>query len=101
MRRAWRISFMITGFVFHKKGAGRHRISDENIERVPEAFLRSLKNSVISSARQYKYPGPLITRGFPNNKTQILWTRYWVWIARSFLNLVANSVEPMCLICSL
>ncbi|GFU00282.1 solute carrier family 35 member F6 [Nephila pilipes] len=39
--REWHTSFMTTGSVLRKKGAGRPRTSDENIEQIREAFLRS------------------------------------------------------------
>ena len=50
--RAWYEKFMATGSVEHKKGYGRPRTSDENVERVRQSFLRSPQKSVRTAARE-------------------------------------------------
>lgn len=54
--RQWHRKFMQTGSVLHQKGAGRPRTSEENVERVREAFHQSPKKSVRTASRQLQMP---------------------------------------------
>ena len=54
--RLWRKKFMETGIVFNTRRSGRPRTSEENIERVRQAFQRSPMKSVHTAARQLELP---------------------------------------------
>ena len=54
--RAWHRKFMETGTVLDKGRSGRPKISDENIDRVREAFARSPTKSIRTAARQLQLP---------------------------------------------
>lgn len=54
--RAWHNKFMETGTVFNKGRSGRPRTSEENIDRVRNAFDRSPRKSVRTAARQLQLP---------------------------------------------
>ena len=47
---------METGTVFDTRRSGRPRTSEENIERVRQAFQRSPMKSIRTAARQLKLP---------------------------------------------
>ena len=50
--RLWHKKFMETGTVFDARRSGRPRTSEENIERVRQAFQRSPMKSIRTAARQ-------------------------------------------------
>ena len=54
--RLWHKKFMETGTVFDTRRSGRPRTSEENIERVRQAFQRSPMKSIRTAARQLKLP---------------------------------------------
>ena len=54
--RLWHKKFMETGTVFDTRRSGRPRTSEESIERVRQAFQRSLMKSIRTAARQLKLP---------------------------------------------
>lgn len=54
--REWHKKFMDTGSVLHKKGAGRPRTSEENIESVRVAFTRSPTKSIRRASMQLQIP---------------------------------------------
>ena len=47
---------METGTVFDTRRSGRSRTSEENIERVRQAFQRSPMNSIRTASRQLEIP---------------------------------------------
>ena len=53
--RLWHKKFMETGTVFDTRRSGQPRTSKENIERVRQAFQRSMK-SICTAARQLELP---------------------------------------------
>ena len=53
--RLWNKKFMETGTVFDTR-SGRPRTSEENIERVRQAFQRSPMKSIRTAARQLELP---------------------------------------------
>ena len=54
--RLWHKKFMETGTVFDTRRSGRPRTSEENIERVRQAFQRSPMKSIRTVARQLELP---------------------------------------------
>ena len=52
----WHKKFMETGTVFDTRRSGRPRTSEENIERVRQAFQRSPMKSIHTVARQLEPP---------------------------------------------
>ena len=52
----WHKKFMETGTVFDARRSGRPRTSEENIERVGQAFQRSPMKSIRTAARQLELP---------------------------------------------
>ena len=54
--RLWHKKFMETGTVFDTRRSGRPRTSEENIERVRQAFQRSPMKSIRTAARQLELP---------------------------------------------
>ena len=54
--RLWHKKFMETGTVFDTRRSGRPRTSEENIERVRQAFQRSPMKSIHTAARQLELP---------------------------------------------
>ena len=54
--RLWHKKFMETGTVFDTRRSGRPRTSEENIERVRQAFQRSSMKSIRTAARQFELP---------------------------------------------
>ena len=54
--RAWHKKFMETGTVLDKGRSGRPRTSEENIDRVRQAFSRSPTTSIRTAARQLDLP---------------------------------------------
>ena len=48
----WYRQFVETGLLCKGKSPGRPRVSDDNIERVREAFLRSPRKSVTRASRE-------------------------------------------------
>ena len=54
--RLWDKKFMETGTVFDARWSGRPRASEENIERVRQAFQRSPMKSIRTAARQLELP---------------------------------------------
>jgi transposase len=54
--RAWYKKFTETGNVEHKKGAGRPRTSEEKVESIREAFLRSPRKSTRIASRELQIP---------------------------------------------
>ena len=52
--RLWHKKFIETGTVFDTRRRGRPRTSEENIERVRQAFQRSPMKSIRTAARQLK-----------------------------------------------
>ena len=52
----WYRQFMETGCLCKGKSPGRARVSDGNIERVHEAFLRSSRKSVARASREFDMP---------------------------------------------
>ena len=56
LRPLWHNKFMETGTVFDARRSGRPRTSEENIERVRQAFQRSPMKSIRTTARQLDLP---------------------------------------------
>ena len=54
--RLWHKKFMETRTVFDTRRSGRPRTSEEDIERVRQAFQRSSMKSIRTAARQLKLP---------------------------------------------
>ena len=54
--RLWHKKFMETGTVFDTRRSGRPRTSEENIERVRQAFQRSPMKSIRTADRQLELP---------------------------------------------
>ena len=54
--RLWHKKFMETGTVFDTRRSGRPTTSEENIERVRQAFQRSSMKSIRIAARQLELP---------------------------------------------
>ena len=54
--RLWHKKFMETGTVFDARRSGRPKTSEENIERVRQAFQRSPMKSIRTAARQLNLP---------------------------------------------
>ena len=54
--RLWHKKFMETGTVFDTRRSGRPKTSEENIERVRQAFQRSFIKSIRTAARQLELP---------------------------------------------
>ena len=54
--RLWHKKFMDTGTVFDTRRSGRPRTSEENIERVRQAFQHSPMKSIRTAARQLELP---------------------------------------------
>ena len=54
--RLWHKKFMETGTVFDTRRGGRPRTSEENIERIRQAFQRSPMKSIRTAARQFLVP---------------------------------------------
>ena len=54
--RLWHMKFMETGTVFDARRCERPRTSEENIERVRQAFQRSLMKSIRTAAMQLDLP---------------------------------------------
>ena len=54
--RLWLKKFMKTGTVFDTRRSGRPRTSEENIERVRQAFQRSPMKSIRTADRQLELP---------------------------------------------
>ena len=54
--RLWHKKFMETGTMFDARRSGRPRPSEENIERVRQAFQRSPIKSIRTAARQLDLP---------------------------------------------
>ena len=54
--RLWHKKFIETGTVFNTRRSGRTRISEENMERVRQAFQRSPMKSIRTAARQLELP---------------------------------------------
>ena len=54
--RLWHKKFMETGTVFDTRRSGRPRTSEENIERVRQAFQSSPMKSIRTAARQLELP---------------------------------------------
>ena len=54
--RLWHKKFMETGTVFNTRRSGRTRISEENMERVRQAFQRSPMKSIRTAAKQLELP---------------------------------------------
>ena len=54
--RLWHKKFMETGAVFDTRRSGRPRTSEENIERVRQAFQRSPMKSIRTASRQLELP---------------------------------------------
>ena len=52
----WYRQFVETGCLCKGKSPGRPRVSDDNIERVREAFLRSPRKSVARASRELDMP---------------------------------------------
>ena len=52
----WHKKFMETGTVFDARRSGRPRTSEENNERVRQAFQRSPMKSICTAARQLDLP---------------------------------------------
>ena len=52
----WNKKFMETGTVFDTRRSGQPRTSEENIERVRQAFQRSPMKSIHTAARQLELP---------------------------------------------
>jgi hypothetical protein len=52
----WYRQFVETGCLCKGKSPGRTRVSDENIERVREAFQRSPRKSVATGSRELGMP---------------------------------------------
>ena len=60
--RLWHKKFMETGTVFDTRRSGRPRTSEENIERVRQAFQRSPMKSIRTAARQLELPRSTVHR---------------------------------------
>ena len=60
--RLWHKEFMETGTVFDTRSSGRPRTSEENIERVRQAFQRSPIKSICAAARQLELPRSTVHR---------------------------------------
>ena len=52
----WYRQFVETGFLCRGKSPGRPHVSDDNFERVREAFLRSPGKSVAKASRELDMP---------------------------------------------
>ena len=52
----WYRQFVETGCLCKGKSPGRPRVSDDNIERVREVFLRSPRKSVAGASRELDMP---------------------------------------------
>ena len=74
----WHKKFMETGTVFDTRRSGRPRTSEENIERVRQAFQRSPMKSIHTAARQLELPRSTVHKVLHKNlrlyayKVQIL-----------------------------
>ena len=53
--RLWHKKFMETGTLFDTRRSGQPRTSEENIERVRQAFQRSPMKSIRTAARHWNY----------------------------------------------
>ena len=60
--RLWHKKFMETRTVFDTRRSGRPRTSEENIERVRQAFQRSPMKSIRTAARQLELPRSTVHR---------------------------------------
>ena len=60
--RLWHKKFMETGTVFDTRRSGRPRTSEENIERVRQAFQRSPMKSISTAARKLEQPRSTVHR---------------------------------------
>ena len=60
--RLWHKKFMETETVFDTRRSGRPRTSEENIERIRQAFQRSLMKSIRTAARQLELPRSTVHR---------------------------------------
>ena len=76
--RLWHKKFMETGTMFDTRRSGRPRTSEENIERVRQAFQRSPMKSICTAARQLELPRSTVHKVLHKNlrlyayKVQIL-----------------------------
>lgn len=50
--KAWYEKFMTYGSIHHRKGNGRPRVSEENIQRIHQSFLNNPRQSTRSAARE-------------------------------------------------
>ena len=62
--RLWHKKFMETGTVFDTRKSARPRTSEENIERVRQAFQRFPMKSIHTAARQLELPRSTVHRVF-------------------------------------
>jgi hypothetical protein len=64
--RRWFMQFQETGSVLHRKGAGRPRNSQEDVDRIHEAFSRSPQKSTKRTSLQLGIPQTTVWRVFHN-----------------------------------
>ena len=64
--RLWHKKFMETGTVFDTRKSGRPRTSEENIERVRQAFQRPPIKSIHTAARQLELPRSTVHKVLQN-----------------------------------
>jgi hypothetical protein len=54
--KAWQNKFLETGSVLKGHGGGRQRVSDEKVENVRQAFVRSPRKSIRRASRELQMP---------------------------------------------
>jgi transposase len=64
--RRWLKQFKETGCVLHRKGAGRPSISQEDVDRIQEAFSESPQKSTRQAALQLGIPQTTVWRVLHN-----------------------------------